>query len=179
MPELKEDEWDYITHNISLISFLQGLPIGGKIYNGYSIVTNSESEEVVLEQNIYILGTNSSTGKNEYYRIGDHGINDGTVTIGSGAYDGNADDSISAGRLNLDFKRDVLTNNLGTTYYYYPMQDYNASYNSIVMQNDVDTYDDIYAYVNDSGNNDLKVAFYTALGRERARTYKSWSDYIY
>ena len=182
MPDLKEDEWDYITHNISLISFLQGLPIGGKIYNGYSIVTNSESEEVVLEQNIYILGYNSNAGKYEYYRIGDQNLKDGTVKIDSGAYSGNSNNYTSAGRLNLAFKRDVLTNDLGKTFYYYPIQDYNASYNSIVMQDKVDTYDDIYAYVNDTNVNQantdaLKIAFYTALGRERAGTYRSWSDY--
>ena len=36
MPELKEDEWDKIVNNVSIISFLQGINIGGKIYNGYS-----------------------------------------------------------------------------------------------------------------------------------------------
>ena len=35
MPKLKEDEWDKIYSNISIISFLQGLNIGGKVYNGY------------------------------------------------------------------------------------------------------------------------------------------------
>ena len=182
MPDLNEYEWDYITHNISLISFLQGLPIGGKIYNGYSIVTNSESGEVVLEQNIYILGRNTSNGKYEYYRIGDQGIKDGTVIIDSGNYDENSNSYTSAGRLNLSFERDVVTNG-DKSYYYYPIQDYNASYNSIVMQDKVETYDDIYAYVNDThvnqANTDaLKIAFYTALGRERASTYRSWSDYI-
>ena len=177
MPELKEDEWDYITHNISLISFLQGLPIGGKIYNGYSIVTNSESEEVVLEQNIYILGTDSD-GKNVYCKIGDLGIKNGTITINSGRYAQNTNNYTSAGRLNLSFKRDFLTNSdKSRSYYYYHLQDYDASYNSIVMQNEIETYDDIYAYVNNQ-NNELRVAFYTALGRERASTYKSWSDYI-
>lgn len=177
MPELKEDEWDYITHNISLISFLQGLPIGGKLYNGYSIVTNSESEEVVLEQNIYILGIDNASGNPQYYRIGDQGIRDGTVTIDSGRYAENSNSYTSAGRLNLDFKRDKLTNSSNISFYYYALKDYDASYNSIVMQNDVDTYDDIYTYVN-TQSNELKIAFYTALGRERASLYKSWSDYI-
>ena len=176
MPNLTEDEWYSIIHNISLISFLQGLPIGGKIYNGYSIVTNSESKEVVLEQNIYILGTKD--GKKEYYKIGDKGFNDGTITIDSGEYAGGSDAKISAGRLNLAFKRDAIVDQTNNRYYFYPIKDYNASYNSVIMQNNVDTYDDIYAYVNDSKNEDLKTAFYTALGRERASMYKSWNDYI-
>ena len=45
------------------------------------------------------------------------------------------------------------------------------------MQNEIETYDDIYAYVNNQ-NNELRVAFYTALGRERASTYKTWNDYF-
>ena len=174
MPDLKENEWDYIIHNISLISFLQGLPIGGKLYNGYSIVTNPESEEVVLEQNIYIL-CEDENHKKEYCRIGDRNIsNNGTLTIAVGNY---AQDVGSAGRLNLDFRRDVITNNdSGRTFYYYPIQDYNPSYNSIVMQNNVNTYDDIYAYVK-SQTDELKRAFYTALGRERASKYKTLEDY--
>lgn len=175
MPDLKENEWDYIIHNISLISFLQGLPIGGKLYNGYSIVTNSESEEVVLEQNIYILcEDNNDTNKKEYCRIGDQNIGCNKIKISAGEY---AQDAKSAGRLNLDFKRDVITNDSGSTFYYYPIQDYTPSYNSIVMQNNVDTYDDIYAYMNKQQSYELKKAFYTALGRERASKYKAVEDY--
>lgn len=64
MPQLNEEEWELIQKNISLISFVQGLYIGGKTYNGYAIVNNSESKEVVKEDDIYILGTNS-----QYHRI--------------------------------------------------------------------------------------------------------------
>lgn len=173
MPKLKENEWDYITHNISLISFLQGLNIGGKIYNGYTIVTNSESKEVVLEPNIYILGSDG-----DYHRIGDKDLEPGgTITVNAGDYQG-ADDGFgkkirSAGRVNLDFRRKLITDDDNSIYYYYyPLQAYNASYKSIVMQDDVTTYDDIYAYVN-SQSDELKKAFYTALGREREGQYKS------
>lgn len=168
MPKLKEDEWEYITHNISLISFLQGLHIGGKIYNGYTIVTNSESKEVVLEPNIYILGKDG-----DYHKIGDKTIegsngSDGALNIGDSIYGGSA----SAGRLNLDFKRRIITNNNNASRYFYPLQAYNASYKSIIMQDDVTSYDDIYEYVN-SQSDELKKAFYTALGREREGQYKS------
>ena len=172
MPELKEDEWDYITHNISLISFLQGLHIGGKIYNGYTIVTNTESKEVVLENNIYILGTDGYY--HYYHRIGDKSL-EGTAgqdNIGDSTYGGN----ISAGRLNLDFKRKLITNNNSESRYYYPLQNYDASYESIIMQDNVTAYDDIYDYIQkqkDSGNEKLAQVFYTALGREREAQYKS------
>ncbi len=165
MPELKEDEWDQIIHNISLISFLQGLPIGEKTYNGYTLVTNSESEEVVLEGNIFMLGESANREK-VYYRIGDVELEyGGTATLNAGNYG----DISSAGRLNLDFKRRYVTDTSQTqTYYYYQMRNFKASYNSVVMQDKVTTFDDIYKYINGNEvSKDYKIAFYTALGRER------------
>lgn len=158
MPELKDDEWDQIINNISLISFLQGMPIGGKVYNGYTLITNSESEEVVLEENIYMLGSDKN-----YHRIGDTDLeSSGTVSLISGIY---GSDSSSAGRLNLSFTRKYIMNS-NATYYYYPLKEFNASYNSIVMQSKVTTYDDIYQYIGKQSD-EYKKAFYTALGRER------------
>ena len=165
MPELKEDEWDQIIHNISLISFLQGLPIGEKTYNGYTLVTNSESEEVVLEGNIFMLGESANEEK-VYYRIGDVELEDGgTAKLNAGNYG----DISSAGRLNLDFKRRYVTDTSQTqTYYYYQMRNFKASYNSVVMQDKVTTFDDIYKYISSSKvSPDYQRAFYTALGRER------------
>ena len=164
MPELKEDEWDNIIHNISMISFLQGLNIGGKVYNGYTIVTNSESEEVVLEPHIYILGA----GK-EYHKIGE--VNDdgeNSIAVDRSSIYGNAQ---SVGRLNLDFIKKFIMKNSNLEWYYYPLQAYTASYKSIIMQDKVIPYEDIYAYVNGTGDTDLAKAFYTALGRERESKY--------
>lgn len=162
MPQLSEGNWEQIIHNIALISFVQGLNIGGKDYNGYAIVTNSESKEVVLEQNIYILTTDNQ-GNKSYCRIGDVNLENNSGWI----------NGISAGRLNLDFKRQMITTDSGSaTYYYYPLKDYKASYNSIVTQNNVKTYDDIYEYILGTNEN-LKKAFYTALGRERYGQYKA------
>lgn len=160
MPELKEDEWELIMDNVAMISFIQGLDIGGKIYNGYTIVNNSETKEVVQEENIFILGKD-----NYYHRIGDKYLET----------ESNVQTGIPAGRLNLDFKvqsRIINSSQNSSTIYYYPLRDYNASYNSIVTQNDVTTYEDIYAYVN-SQNDSIKKAFYMALGRERQGAYKA------
>lgn len=158
MPELKEEEWDLIMNNISLISFVQGLSIGGKIYNGYTIVNNSENKEVVQEENIYILGNDNS-----YHKIGDEYL----------TTESNIVTDEPAGRPNLDFKRLSLTNNGETVVrYYYPLPDYYGSYDSVVMQNTVTTYDDIYAYIGNQSDT-YKKAFYMALGREREGAYKA------
>ena len=157
MPNLNDEEWSRVIDSISLISFVQGLSIGGKIYNGYSIVNNTESQEVVLEENIYILTTD-----NNYCKIGDVKLTENS---------GNNIAGNSAGRANLDFIRHTLRTDTETKYYY-PLKDYYASYNSIITQNKMDSYEDIYQYVG-SKNDKLKTAFYTAIGRERQGQYKA------
>ena len=164
MPKLKEQEWDLVMNNISLISFVQGLDIGGKIYNGYAIVNNTESKEVVQEGRIFILGADGY-----YHKIGDRYLEE------------NADNVVTskpAGRLNLDFKRQNMTiEGKNQTIYYYPVKydlknSYKGSYDSIVTQNNVEDVNDIYKYVSDKNYN-LKKAFYMAIAREREATYKS------
>ena len=170
MPELSDEDWKKVMNNISMISFVQGIDIGGKTYNGYTIVNNSESKEVVREENIYILGKDGF-----YHRIGDEYLIKDSNNI-CGKYLNYNSTSEAAGRLNLDFNRQMWYKEDGGMYYYYPLKDYYASYNSIVNQNywdaDYDMYGDIYAYIAKKANDNLKKAFYTALGRERKGMYK-------
>jgi len=168
MPELTEEDWAKAMNNISLISFIQGIDIGGKTYNGYTIIKNSESKEVVREENIYILGNDGF-----YHRIGDKYLLEANNIGGNSEYNSNVN---ASGRLNLDFNKQRAYTEDGSTVYYYPISKYYASYNSIVNQNywdkDYDNYNDIYAYVA-TKNVNLRKAFYMALGRERYGMYKS------
>ena len=168
MPELTEEDWAKAMNNISLISFIQGIDIGGKTYNGYTIINNSESKEVVREEKIYILGNDGF-----YHRIGDKYLLEANNIGGNSEYNSNVN---ASGRLNLDFNKQRAYTEDGSTVYYYPISKYYASYNSIVNQNywdkDYDNYNDIYAYVA-TKNVNLRKAFYMALGRERYGMYKS------
>lgn len=65
MPDLDETEWDDIINNVSLISFMQGLPLKNKYYRGYSVVTNTQSREFVNPSEIYLIDNNN----NKYHRI--------------------------------------------------------------------------------------------------------------
>ena len=103
MPILKDYEWDKISHNVSMITFLQGLSIGGKIYNGYSIVTNNKNEEYVPEESIYIL-----TNDNVYHRARDEELLSKDLTNARGYF-------------NMDFERKSGQVS-GTTVYYYPRE---------------------------------------------------------
>ena len=114
MPELRDEEWEQILNNVSVISFMQGLSIGGKIYNGYSIVTNTKTEEVVNTDAIYIT---TSDGQYQYHRPTDEDLKNLSIT---GAY------------YNIDFERKSAASGTNQLYYY-PHNELGC-YSSIVTQ---------------------------------------------
>ena len=162
MPKLKEEDWNQILKNISIISFLQGLNIGGKVYNGYSIINNTKNKEVVNEDSIYL------TYYNEYFSPLDNRFNRIAVTNPANL----------KGALNIDFERKEYYTNLGERRYFFPKKEL-ASYSSIVTKNDVydleknntNIYDYMESLAND-GKSYISSAYFTALGRERQSKYR-------
>lgn len=159
MPILKDYEWDKISHNVSMITFLQGLSIGGKIYNGYSIVTNNKNEEYVPEESIYIL-----TNDNVYHRARDEELLSKDLTNARGYF-------------NMDFERKSGQVS-GTTVYYYPRESVTGCYYSIVNQDKVQegTMEDVLKDLKNkdpSKYNQLAQIYYTALARERYGMYRT------
>jgi hypothetical protein len=166
MPKLKEDEWEKIINNVSIISFLQGLNIGGKIYNGYSIITNDKNEELVKEDSIYIVTPND----NQYHRPNDKDLKNQTS---SNIY----------GALNVDFERKSITSKEdGKIIYYIPQQNngvlITGCYGSIIGSRNITQTDNLYQYMQQmaTSNPSLATAYYTALGRERYSMYKTNND---
>lgn len=177
MPKLQDYEWEELTKNISMITFLQGLSIGGKVYNGYSIVRNDLTEDYVSENSIYIAYYNT----NMYYRVTDKKL------IDDGVWNTNA-----IGLLNIDFERktslatakknDLSGEELTKNIYYYPRKETGA-YSSIISLNDTENKT-IFQYLKDGRNGDygsdkieayykLSQVYYTALGRERYEMYRA------
>ena len=160
MPTLQEDEWEKIINNVSIISFMQGLSIGGKVYNGYSIVTNTKNKEVVSEDSIYIV-----TSDGQYHRVTDSDL------IGN--------DNIVMGAFNMDFERKSIFTN-ATNYYYYPRR-LTGCYNSIVRYStEISDFTNIYDYLTQdttgataADKEKLAKAYFTALGRERYGMYRT------
>ncbi len=70
LPVIDEENWYEITNKVSIISFMQGLPIGMKQFNGYSVISNTRNGEVIGKENIYIITNNLSTGEREYHLAG-------------------------------------------------------------------------------------------------------------
>ena len=153
MPKLKETDWDVIMNNISIISFLQGLSIGGKIYNGYSVISNTKNSDVVSEDSIYIKTTNDST----IHRVTEKGLD---ATNAVGVY-------------NINLERKSGEDTSGATRYYFPIEG-TLSYDSIVEQNNIsDKYNgSIYDYLALAENRNLAKVYYTSLARERYGMYR-------
>ena len=162
MPKLKEDEWEKILNNVSIISFLQGLSIGGKIYNGYSIINNNKNNEVVNEDSIYIVTTD-----HKYHRANDSDLTDRTKGIGV---------------LNIDFEiKSGTTSDGNTTIDFMPKSNavlpYLGCYLSIVDTDGINETDNMYKYMADIKNQNpstsIPTAYFTALGRERYSMYRT------
>lgn len=64
LPEISESEWNKILTNISMVSFVQGMPIGFKIYNNYAIVTSTNNQMYVSDESIYYVVNPSNEAGN-------------------------------------------------------------------------------------------------------------------
>lgn len=177
MPELKETEWDKIMNNVTLISFLQGMPIGGKIYNGCSVIANNVNDEVITEESIYIADKQM---EKTYYKPTYKKFSEVAFT-----------DDEPIGVFNIDLQRRSIEDpNSVQDDYYFPKL-YYADYESVVGSSEnVNLYaektDDeykyaydgnIYKYLEENANKNVAKAYFTALGRERQSTYKPLQDY--
>ena len=89
MPVISEEDWYSIVNNVSLVTFMQGLSIGYRVYNNYAVVTNNINKEVIKSNNIYIVVENNEDNTREYHQPGCkellEGIESGKLTI-EGAY---------------------------------------------------------------------------------------------
>ena len=63
LPELTETDWDQILRNVSIITFVQNIPIGMKYYNNYAIATSTVNKEYVDPDEIYL----NANGDNYYH----------------------------------------------------------------------------------------------------------------
>ena len=175
MPELDETEWDKIINNVSLISFMQGLPLQNKYYRGYSVVTNTQSREFVNPNEIYLIKAGIGNTGLQYHRI--------TCKLAS-----RKDYYAKGGTYrNTSFKRKKYTETdshtqLQVEKYYYPHKQATACYECIVTSSN--TYDTIEEAITgkDKDGNNLKEGaiglapkknYLTALYRERYANYKS------
>lgn len=63
LPKLSDEDWEKVYQNVSMITFMQGLQVGNKVFNDYAIVTSTGNEEYIDPEGLYFIQGN------EYHTI--------------------------------------------------------------------------------------------------------------
>ncbi len=178
MPKISDTDWELLANNVCIATFMQGMSIGGKVYNSYSVVPNNLNKEYVDENDIYIL-TNSKT----YVKA-----NDSTIASQMASKDVLG---YYPGVLKTNFERRTLMttqDDKEIKSFYYPISygvvgtdkklPYLGSYTSIIGSASLNSiiYKDMYRYMNGNDDN-VKEVYYRALGRERMGAFNVNNGY--
>ena len=173
MPKISETDWETIENDVCAISFMQGMSLGAKKYNGYSVVANTLTKEYIDENDIYLLAKNSSN-QDVYCKVNDESLGTELGLKSKSDLGG-----YYAGVWKLDFeqrqmiveKPDADGNTIEESVHYFPRNEF-GTYTSIMGSYSRSTIanKDMYKYVKDLGT-DIKKTYLTALGRERWGSY--------
>jgi len=178
MPIFTEEDWDKLLNNISISTFMQGVPIKSKYFNNYCVITNNKNEEVVTRETIYVLAENTKTGLVEAHLPTCVDLIDNEHRI-IGAYN------------LIDYERQTIVISEGNEVHYYPKAyqkcytcivniSINYEINDIIQGNlnkynpNTDTYEKIITkneYVKS-----LRTTYLKALARERYDLYRTNID---
>lgn len=161
LPKLSEEEWDKVVNNVCMISFMQGMPIGGKYFNDYIVIPNDKNNEFVDTDSIYLM-----TNDGKY-----HMPNCPLLVESNGS-------SVIGGYINTAFQRQTVD----STYYYRHMNNgtpYTPCYQCLV--NSSGKYDLEEDIINNTRNNingvgsiaTLRQKYFSILGREKNNLYKT------
>ncbi len=151
LPKLDINEWDMVSTNVCMLTFLQGIPMKTKYYNNYALVQNTKNNLYVSPDSLYFISDANEDGiadDNYYHKIDCEHLNDGGKITGYSNFD------FMPKKLNLkDENKD--------TYYKHYEQ---ACYYCIV---------DSANYKKKDWKNitNRSKAYYTALAREKYKQY--------
>lgn len=170
MPKISETDWDNIENEVCVISFLQGMSIGSKIFNSYKVVPNSYTTDHIDDDDIYLLKND-----NTYCRITDNSLDGNLKTKAELGYEP------GVWKLNCKLKKILEPAEEGNPaagnkeIWYFPIrygadssQAYTGSYTSVITNYDITPQGNkgFFEYLNDKDDT-LKKVYLTALARER------------
>ncbi len=185
MPKISETDWETIENDVCEITFMQGLNLGPKKYNGYAVVANMLTKEYIDEDDIYIL-----TNEHTYCKVNDIKLKEANIIPSKdtmGYYPGIWKISFERKKIIEEIEDENSIKNT-LDYYYYPIsfktqptdnnaESYLGSYTSIMgnaglRDTELKTteYPDMYTYVN-SLDDYLRKTYYMSLARERWGSY--------
>ena len=227
MPAISEVDWHMIANNSTMLTFMQGMPIGNyKFYSNYAVVSNGKTVEYINRDSIYVQPNYQNNDGWNSFALATQASADGTYNENNVMavryknmdnqlvyYDPrsklfneedkkrkmeNVNYKVVCYRL-VDYDKDSITlakddigaiegndpNNLQLTKYFY-YQPGIASYDSIVSRNNLYGKNSINATdmlikggMTDDGvliNNDIRIAYLSALARFRASAKKLSSE---
>ena len=183
MPQLSENEWNKIENNVCMLTFLEGIPIGAKVYNNYCVVSNNTNQETVGNDSIFIVDSNGEYHKPGCLKLIEN-LKSNNVTI-TGAYassefqrktvfitgeDSNAHSQLLGGDVDS-----------GKYAYYYP-EAYTPCYSCMVSASKAYSTDDIIAdtvkdtsgskvNITNLGGTNLRQIYLSALARSKYNLY--------
>ena len=175
MPKISEADWELLENNVCIAAFMQGLPIGNKIYNSYAVVPNNFNKEYISEEDIYIIKNDNTYARpNEKITT----LNDSTIKNDLGYYPGML-------KVNFEARTNSEKNYYALCYFDNTAGSYKSylkSYSSLISGTGIEsiTYSDMYRYMrsrNEDNFREVKKAYYIALGREKMGSYK-FTNYI-
>lgn len=173
LPIIDEERWYQIVNNVSIVSFMQGIPIAQKYYNNYSVIINTKNEEIVNENSVYVVTTEGTSV--EYHQPGCEELR-------------SKQDKITGTYSSLDFQRQTVKVSESNIHYFYPQARQpqagqekwmTGCYNCIVNATGNYYIDDIISNnVKDSAGNILNIdkvrkAYLTGIARERYDLYRT------
>ena len=145
MPILTDEDWEKILTNVNMISFMQGIQVGTKIYNNYSIVTTTANKQYVNADSLYFI----VDGLDTYHRINcpilEESINNNSHVVGYKS---------------IELKR--VQNSLDHTKYHYKHPEY-ACYTCVVNSLNEEVDEEVFKKLPKV----LQESYYRALARER------------
>lgn len=150
MPRISEIEWEKITNNITMVSFLQGIPIGGKVYNDYCVVSNDSNKESVNNNSIYII-TKDVSGNVQYHapgckalleKLNSNNANEKLTIIGAYASVDFKRQSVLLTGSDVNAGEQITGSDEEKYAYFYPQQG-TSCYDCIVTASDAYSTDDI------------------------------------
>lgn len=154
MPKLEINEWDMISNNICMLTFMQGVPMGTKYYNNYALVKSTANKLYVDNSSMYYVA--QSGGDGCYHKIDCVHLteNGASNIVGFSAYE-------------YSIKRVKYSGNI--QYYYRIVRPggvtpYQACYYCAVDSN--------YTHVDWESDSVRSRAYYTTIAREKYNRYK-------
>ena len=183
MPIMSSQDWYKILNNVSVVSYMQGMPMAGyRYYNNYAVITNNVNKEVVTNENIYIVTKEDGTNNREYHLPGCKelidGVNNGSLSI-IGAYSTASFQRQTVKISENNEKHFYFQSRVGVTL----TSCYNCVVNATgnysaddIIKGEIRHYEDKNVLYDKDDLKEIRTAYLKALAREKYNLYKTNFD---